>query len=105
MAEGLQRRRQMRSGHCALVTFLLHQVSELIEGGSPKGKASEAFVIKLKQYKISLQETLGTLEELDNQILEYVKEEELEGEIFESDDVRERIHFTVMTIDAAIQAL
>ena len=62
---------------------------------------TEEIGITLKQLKIVLTEKLETLTKLDDEILELIKEEEIEDEIAESGDFRASIHEAIIKIDNA----
>eukprot|EP00794_Sanderia_malayensis_P019297 gene19297-biopygen16177 len=85
------------------VTKIANKVEEWLESG-------EAVTKKLKHYESELEEKRVELKDLDNQILELLLEnyeeeyEELaEGEIEDSNEYKEKIACTIMSIKEALQ--
>ena len=60
-------------------------------------------ILKLKQQKISLEELLKTIKELDNQILDLlIEEKDIETEIMEAGQYSDSISETLLKIDEAL---
>ena len=60
-------------------------------------------ILKLKQQKISLEERLKTIKELDNQILDLlIEEKDIETEITEGGQYSDSIYETLLKIDGAL---
>ena len=55
------------------------------------------------KYKLSLEEKLATLARLDEEILELVNEDELEGEIEQADVFKEKVQLVVIKLEQAIR--
>ena len=79
MSEALARTKKVRAGHRSSATRLMHQLEGEyeIENGPT--------LDRLMQCKVSLNEKLDKLRELDEQILALVEEENIASEICNSD--------------------
>ena len=82
-AEALQRKKRVRAGHRASATQTQGQV------GATLGDASPDFD-KLSMLKLTLEEKLKTLKELDAEIVGLVAEDDLETEIQQADECQEK---------------
>ena len=92
MADATKKKR-IRGGHKVFCTSVIKEVNELVEQYSPEIEA------KLKERKIVLTEKLETLNKLDDEIVELVKDEEIEGEINEAGNFRATIQKAIIKID------
>ena len=81
-AEALQRKKKVRAGHRASVTRTQGRVAATL-GASPPD------LDKLSMLKLTLEEKLKTLKELDAKIIELVSEDVLETEIQQADECQE----------------
>ena len=96
MAE-VGKKKKIRGGHKG---SLNKKISE-VNGLASEENITEEIGITLKQLKIVLTEKLETLTKLDEEILELIKEEEIEDETAESGDFRASIHQAIIKIDNA----
>ena len=94
--EGLARKKRIRAGHKASATRILSQVDEILAASDP---GSAVDMSKLTQLKLSLQEKLETLKQLDGEILELTEEAKLEDEIGQADSYKEGIYSAMVKID------
>ena len=98
MAE-VGKKKKIRGGHKGFITKKISEVNGL----ASEENITEEIGITLKQLKIVLTEKLETLTKLDDEILELIKEEEIEDEIAESRDFRASIHEAIIKIDNAFR--
>ena len=98
MAE-VGKKKKIRGGHKGFITKKISEVNGL----ASEENITEEIEITLKQFKIVLTEKLETLTKLDDEILELIKEEEIEDEIAESGDFRASIHEAIIKIDNAFK--
>ena len=91
-SEGLARKKRIRGDHKASATRMLSQIDELLAQESPD-------LAKLSQLKLSLQEKLETLKLLDGEMVDLVKERDLNSEIEQAD---EGIYTVVIKIDKRV---
>ena len=97
MAEELAKKRTtIRGGHRAHVKRVLDDVGTTLENYDQTRKQ------KLLQLKITLNEKLETLKNLDEQILESCKDDDIEAEILEAGSFREQVHECLIKIDEVL---
>ena len=97
MAEELAKKRtKIRGGHRAHVKRVLDDVGTTLENYDQTRKQ------KLLQLKITLNEKLETLKNLDEQILESCKDDDIEAEILEEGSFREQVHECLIKIDEVL---
>ena len=93
MAE-LTNKKKRRGGHRSYVTRTITAVKGSLENYEPSNE------IKLPQQKIILEEQLGTLQSLDDQILELLTDDtQIATEIDESGEFSAGIHEIMIRID------
>ena len=92
MSEGLIRKKQIRAGHQDSATRMLTNVNELLSTLEP-GPTTDTS--KLTQLKLSLQEKLETLRQLDREILDLTEEDRLVDEIEQVDIFEEGIYMVI----------
>ena len=94
MAE-LTRKKRVRAGHKASATRMMTSANDLItaEGGPD--------VAKLSRVGMSLKEKLKDIKTLDGEVLELVKDEDLEAEITQADEFKEEIYAMLIRIEDA----
>ena len=92
MEEALSRKRRIRAGHRATVTRSLGEVSTTLGNATPD-------LDRLSRLKLVLNEKLNTLNKLDSEILDIVAERELEDEIQQSDEYKDKIYEAVTLMD------
>ena len=99
MAEALAKKKRIRGGHRASTTWMMQQVNDMIAAG--EGDPSTKLNVKrLLQLKLSLEEKLSTLKQLDGEILDLIEEEgDIAGEIEQADDFKEKIYAATIDID------
>ena len=95
MAEGLARKKRIRAGHKASATRTLTKVEEALVAAAER--TEEFYTSKLSQLKLSLQEKLEVLRQLDAEILELTDEEGLVDEIEQADLFKEGIYTIAAT--------
>ena len=95
-AEELVRKKRVRAGHKASATRTVNRVRELLASIETGDRDS---VTRLPQLKLSLQEKLDVLRQLDGDILDRVGDEDLASEIEQSDIYREGIYAAIVDID------
>ena len=94
MAEGLSRKKRIRAGHRASATRTMKQIDALLA-------VPGAEEPKLAQLKLSLEEKLETLKQLDTEMLELTGEEELENEIQQADEFKDEIYSALVKLRPA----
>ncbi len=93
--EVLQRKKRVRGGHQLSATRTLGQVANSLEESPVDAK-------RLTVLKLSLEEKLKTLKELNAEIIELVPEDDLEAEIQQADECHEKIFEALARIDHAL---
>ena len=91
----LARKTRVRAGHRASTTKIIGRCQGLLAAESRDRT-------KLLQLRMSLQEKLDVLKQLDEEILGLVEEEKIANEIEQSDDFREGIHLVVIELDGTL---
>ena len=92
MSEGLSRNKRVRRGHRGSATCMLQEVYETIESTVNR----DSIVTRMKQCKISLEEKLEIIKHQDKEILELIKNEEVEHEIEEADTFSGRVRKAII---------
>ena len=98
MAEALAKKKKVRGGHRASATQMVQAVGEMIAAFEAE-PTSELNVKRLLQLKLSLEEKLSTLKQLDEEILDLVDGEAVEEEIEQADAFKEKIYAATVNID------
>jgi len=98
MAEALAKKKKIRSGHRASATQMVNRVGEMI-AVVESDPTKELDVNVLLQLKLSLDEKLSTLKQLDGEILELVEDEAVDDEIEQADAYKERVYAATVNID------
>ena len=93
-AEELRKKIKTRAGHRGSVTRLLRQLEEHLESADTP---------MLKQMKVSLMRKSDTLTKLDGEILELVREDQLETEIERADLITEEVTLAVIRLEEALK--
>ena len=97
MAEELAKKRtKIQGGHRAYVKRVLDDVGTTLEDYNQSRKQ------KLLQLMITLNEKLETLKNLDEQILESCRDDDIEAEILEAGSFREQVHECLIKIDEVL---
>ena len=91
MAE-LSHKKNVRGGHRASATKMVKKVEELLAQEDPNKS-------QLARIKLSLQEKLSILKELDSEVVDLVKEEEVANEIEQADAYMEDIYDAMAKLD------
>ena len=92
MTEGLARKKSIRAGHRGSATRMMNLADDLLAAHI----VDEA---RLAQLKLSLEEKLGTLKQLDGAILDLTKVDHLEDEIQAADEFKDRIYSILVKLD------
>ena len=90
-------RKKIRADHRASATRLLNQIDGAL-GATPTDSD------KLAQLKLSLQEKLETLKQLDSEIVDLTPEDGLEEEIEQADGYKDNVYRALTMIDKALNA-
>ena len=90
--EALTRKKRVRAGNRGSAFHMIAKVDELLAEESPNAS-------RLSQLKMSLQEKLDVLKQLDGEMLELVDEEGLAEDIEQSDEFKERTYAAVIRIE------
>lgn len=99
MAENFEKKKRIRARHRASATRILTKGNEALVAGT----ADEA---NLLQLKLTLEEKLGTLKQLDSEIhvVELTEEDDLATEIEQADDYKAEIYYVALVkIDKALK--
>ena len=98
LSADIKKKRRQRGGHKAYISTVLATATELLTA-----ELDSKNILKLKQQKISLEERLKTIKELDNQILDLlIEEKDIETEIMEAGQYSDSINETLLKIDEAL---
>ena len=100
MAEGLARKRRIRAGHKASATKTITKVDELM-GAPDSDKIDKS---KISQLKLSLEEKLATVKQLDGDILELTEDDKVDEEIEQADLFKEGIYTAIVRIERLLAA-
>ena len=98
MSEALARKKRVRAGHRASATRMITKATALLDD-------ADADPMKLSQLKLSLQEKLDVLKQLDGEMLGLVDEESVADEIEQSDGFKEEIYTVMVRIDGRARAV
>ena len=90
--EALTRKKRVRAGNRGSAFHMIAKADELLAEESPNAS-------RLSHLKMSLQEKLDVLKQLDGEMLELVDEEGLAEDIEQSDEFKERIYAAVIRIE------
>lgn len=85
----------MRRAHRSSATRSINQIDAAIESNDAR---------RLRQLKQSLANKLTVLAKLDDEVIELMEEDDLEAEVEQADEVRERIDLAILTIEDALIA-
>lgn len=102
MSGKLARKRKIRTGHRASTRKIISSVEEILETLEEQDQPSAINITRLRQQKLLLQEKLGTIRNLDEDILTVVSEGQIDEEICEADEFVEFTQLAIMRIDAAL---
>ena len=94
-AEGVTRKKRIRTSHKALTTKMLTWINALLIEDPPD-------ISKLLQLKLSIQEKLETIKLLDGEMLDLV--DELTSEIKQADAFKEGVYAAIIKIDKCTAA-
>ena len=92
MPEELARKKSVRAGHRASATRMVNKARELLAEDAPD-------VAKLSQLRLSLQEKLDVLKQLDGEILDLVDESSVAEEIEQADEFKEDVYTILIGIE------
>lgn len=102
MSGKLARKRKIRTGHRASTRKIISSVEEILETLEEQDQPSAINITRLRQQKLLLQEKLGTIRNLDEDILTVVSEGQIDEEICEADEFVEFTQLAIMRIDEAL---
>ena len=91
----LARKKKIRAAHRGSTTKIIERVNESLR--LPEGPN----IPKLTLYRSALSEKLELLMKLDSELIDLVADDELEHEVEQADQVRERINLAMLEIDDA----
>lgn len=86
-----RRKKVIRRGHRGSATRMMRQIDELLADTTPQEQ-------RLAQLKLSLEEKLQTLKLLDTEMLQLLKEEELDAEIQQADEYKDQIYAALVKL-------
>ena len=92
--EALSRKKKIRAGHRASTTRMLGQITAALEDTRDRDR--------LALLKLTLNKKLDTLNKLDSEIVELTADEDLENEIQQSDEYRERVYSALTHVDEVL---
>ena len=92
----LKTKKASRTGHRSSTTKFINQVDPAIEAMNTP---------KLKQLKKSLADKASVLAKLDEEILSYSEESEIEAEIEQADSIQERISLAIIKLEEVLEAI
>ena len=95
-AEELARKRRLRAGHRASTTRSLGQVQTSIS-------ADPLDISKINQLRLSLEDKLQSLSDLDREILELTPEDAVETKIVQADEVKQRLYAALSKFDHCLR--
>lgn len=95
MSTDLSRKKRVRAGHQSSATKMVRRAEELLSKDAPD-------VSTLSRLKLTLNEKLEILRQLDGEILDVVEEEAVVGEIDQSDEFKDDVYATLMKIERHI---
>lgn len=98
MAEGLARKKRIRGGHRASATRVMTQAT-----GAMAAPDADPGMAELMKLKLTLEEKFATLTRLDEEILDLVEEDEVDGEIEQADVLKESIRLVLVNLDSAVR--
>ena len=96
--ETLHRKKAVRGGHRASVTKAIGRADELLASGVPNED-------KLLQLKLALSEKLEVLKNLDAEILDMIKEEDIADEIAQADGYKDEVYATLVGVERALKQI
>ena len=98
MTEALPRKKRIKAGHRSSATWILGQITTALEDTPPDQD-------RLALLKLTLNEKLETLNRLDSEIIELTAEADLDDEIQQSDDYKERIYEALTSVNKVLNTL
>ena len=101
MTGDLARKGKVRGGHRSVTRRGISGADETLDSVDPMSLTSP-HMVKLTQQRDALKEKMKTLRLLDEEILDLVKDEEIEEEIEEADHFREVIQLAIGRVEAAL---
>ena len=98
VAATLIRKRRIRGGHRGSATRTMSAIDALVGEEEPDA-------IRLAQLKLSLEEKLNTLTRLDSEILDITEDDNVEDEIQEADEFKERVYGAIVRLGNRTRSL
>ena len=97
-AASVARKRKIRGGHRGSATRTMNAIDALLSEEEPDPA-------RLAQLKLSLQEKLSTLTRLDSEILDLTEDENVDTEIQEADEFKDRVYGAIVRLDNRTRTL
>ena len=94
-AKELARKKKIRAGHRGCATRAMRRIDTLLA-------ASGADEQQLAQLKLSLEEKLETLKQLDGEVLDLTGEDDLETEIQQSEEFKDEIYSAIVKLNHSV---
>ena len=91
--ENLNRKKKVRGGYRSDVTKLTNEAKTEID-------SEEASSIKIDQISVALKEKLKLLTAIDQEIFLLVKDDEVEAEVLECEELKSRIYGTIVELES-----
>ena len=101
--DGLSRKKKVRAAHRASVTRTISQVCEMLSTDATEELDVVKLQQKLQQKKRTLEAKLDLLSKLDEEVGELIHEDELEVEIQQVDDFKERMELTICDLTTTLE--
>ena len=91
--QNLSRKKKVRGGYCSNVTKLTNEAKTEID-------SEEASSIKYDQISVALKEKLKLLTEIDQEIFLLVKDDEVEAEVLECEELKSKVYGTIVELES-----
>ena len=101
MVEGLARKKRIRTGHKASATKTIAKVDEILAAVDTDAAVDKS---KFSQLKLSLEDELETIKQLDGEMLELTEDDKVVDEIEQADLFKEGIYTAIVRIEKLLAA-
>lgn len=95
-AEEAARKKRIRAAHRGSVTRLTAQLENVLDSADAR---------KMKQLRQSLTDKLKVLSKLEDELIELVRDEQLEEEVEQADLIREQTTLTLISLEDGLESL
>ena len=92
LTAALARKQKIRGGHRSSATRTTNSIDTLLADGEPAPA-------HLAQLKLSLEEKLSTLTKLDSEILDLTEDDDVDAEIQEADEFKDRMYGAIVRLE------